>query len=196
MHVDKKRISIQGWYHGAAPPPGSDVATIAQLTSARALNAEASVFAALSPSIGALKAEDYESLSEFISVAYLKPNVVKQLRQQFNREGSVQLLNFIRSEYADKFSESVRCSFAGLPAPSRPSRAPRLLSIACAQHTCAAKRIFLRLNHHADRRSGCGGWSRQWRACVARRWRQFALASGRASAHAAFPPVQAGHRGG
>jgi hypothetical protein len=110
MNVDKKRISIQGWYHGAAPPTGSDVATIAQLTSARALHAEASVFSALSPSSGALKADDYERLSEFISVAYLKPSVVKQLRQQFDREGSVQLLNFIRSEYADKFSESVRCA--------------------------------------------------------------------------------------
>jgi hypothetical protein len=108
MNVDKKRISIQGWYHGAAPPPGSDVATIAQLTSARALNADAAVFTTLSPSRGLLKAEDYESLSEFVSVAYLKPQVVRQLRQQFEREGSVQLRNFIRSEYADKFSESVR----------------------------------------------------------------------------------------
>ena len=135
MHVDKKRISIQGWYHGAAPPPGSDVATIAQLTSARALNAEASVFAALSPSIGVLKAEYYESLSEFISVAYLKPNVVKQLRQQFHREGSVQLLNFIRSEYADKFSESVRCSFAGLPAPSHRLARPSLaVDRLCSAH--------------------------------------------------------------
>jgi hypothetical protein len=115
MRVDKKRISIQGWYHGAAPPPGSDVATIAQLTSARALNAEAAVFSALNSSRAALKASDYESLSEFISVAYLKPAVVKQLRQQFDREGSVQLLNFIRSEYAHKFNESVRLASSFLP---------------------------------------------------------------------------------
>ena len=111
MNVDKKRISIQGWYHGAAPPPGSDVATIAQLTSARALNAEAAVFAALTPSRGSLKADDYESLSKFISVAYLKPHVVKQLRQQFDRDGSLQLRNFSRCEDADKFSESVRRCF-------------------------------------------------------------------------------------
>ncbi len=110
MNVDKKRVSIQGWFHGAAPPPGSDVATIAQLTTARALNAEAAVFTALSPSHGSLAAEDYESLSEFVSVDYLKPHIVKQLRREFDREGSVQLRNFIRSEYADKFRESVRCS--------------------------------------------------------------------------------------
>jgi hypothetical protein len=111
MNIDKKRISIQGWYHGIAAPPGSDVATIAQLTSARALNAQAAVFSALSPPRGTLKAEDFENLSEFISFAYLKPGVVKQLRQRFDEEGSLQLLNFIRSEYADKFSESVRCFF-------------------------------------------------------------------------------------
>jgi hypothetical protein len=108
MNVDKKRISIQGWYHGAAPPPGSDVATIAQLTSARALNAHAAVFSALNPTRGALTAQDYENLSEFVCVTYLKPAVVKQLRQQFEREGSLQLRRFVRAEYADKFSESVR----------------------------------------------------------------------------------------
>ena len=84
------------------------VVEVEQLTSARALNAEAAIFSELNSSRGVLKADDYERLSEFISLAYLKPKVVKQLRQQFDREGSVQLLNFIRSEYADKFSESVR----------------------------------------------------------------------------------------
>ena len=131
MNVDKKRISIQGWYHGSSPPAGSDIATIAQLTSARALNADAAVFSPvhLHGARAALTAEDFESLSAFISLAYLKPSVVKQLRQQFDRDGSVQLRHFIRAEYADKFSESVRPPLLHIPnCPLFPSarRLPRV----------------------------------------------------------------------
>ena len=120
MNVDKKRISIQGWYHGASPPAGSDIATTAQLTSARALNADAAVFSPVQPPHGALKASDFETLSAFICVAYLKPGVVKQLRQQFDRDGSVQLRHFIRAEYADKFGESVRAVHLPLAAAAPP----------------------------------------------------------------------------
>jgi len=100
------RLSIQGWYHAAAPPEGAEMASLNQLKSnnselafeAQAVNAAADA--------SAIDESDARVLRAWITDAYLQPANLANIRKQFTESGSVQLKRFLRESVAASLGAS------------------------------------------------------------------------------------------
>eukprot|EP00045_Choanoeca_perplexa_P016310 m.218754 g.218754 ORF g.218754 m.218754 type:complete len:574 (+) comp17223_c0_seq2:97-1818(+) len=103
MRDGSPRLSIQGWYHGPAPPPGGDMASLNQLKVAK-LDEQPFVPLAqpeVSPS-SSLSPEEMEVLSAYLNPTYLKPDSIKAMAERFQEESSIQLRNFLAAKPAQR----------------------------------------------------------------------------------------------
>jgi Rps23 Pro-64 3,4-dihydroxylase Tpa1-like proline 4-hydroxylase len=120
----KPRLSISGWYHAPAPPPGAEsTASLAQLklapgadavrehaafveeegekkAAAAAAAASAAAEAAASAAATAATARDPDEkdlalLARYVAPAYLEPRAWDAVRRKFEADGSVQLHGFL-----------------------------------------------------------------------------------------------------
>ena len=135
---DKPRLSIQGWYHAAEPPKGSEQATLTQLQARQDddvadfvpfPSAVADVIAAAAAAthaddkgkgVAVDEEEDDDGeplgpdeadlayLSRWINPEYLRPENVAQIREKMEEDSSVQMREFLRPEVAAAIRSSTR----------------------------------------------------------------------------------------
>jgi Rps23 Pro-64 3,4-dihydroxylase Tpa1-like proline 4-hydroxylase len=105
----KPRLSISGWYHGAAPPTGADSAHLKQVASLgpnklyRPIKVLPSSKKHLKPSKSApLCVDDISYLATFVNRSYLSANILDQLREVFADQGSLLLHSFLNSDINEK----------------------------------------------------------------------------------------------
>ena len=99
------RLSLQGWFHAAKPPPGAEEAS--SLSTLKDLKTDPTVFDALPASVPEggvteLSAEDVAFLSAYVNAEYLKPESVEKIRQKFAQDGVVQLRDFLLKDVAGR----------------------------------------------------------------------------------------------
>lgn len=85
---DKTRYSISGWFHGAPlprPPPARDIL----------------------PPLQPLTASTSIDLSEWVNAVYLKPATIRQIKQHFIEQGSVQLHSFLLPERYEALAKAL-----------------------------------------------------------------------------------------
>lgn len=112
---EKPRLSISGWYHGAAPPVGADSAHLSQVASLgpnkrfrpiRALSSSSSSKKSSKASkSAALSVEDSSFLAAVINRSYLSPTVLDQLLEVFSDQGSLLLHSFLSSDISEKIQK-------------------------------------------------------------------------------------------
>jgi hypothetical protein len=120
----KPRISISGWYHRDTPPEGFEHASLNQLQSRKGED-DKSPFDPLPSSAEnerkqaetkegedeeenfELAAEEVEFLSKYISAAYLRPDMMKKMNEQFCEDSSVQLREFLRPDIAQPLTQLI-----------------------------------------------------------------------------------------
>lgn len=101
--ADRPRISIQGWFHSADAPAGTDQATLGQL---QAMISEQGA-AIVDTVSGELTREDKESLASWVNPMYLRKNIIKQVASKFGDDCSIVLNNFVNTEAADALLTSM-----------------------------------------------------------------------------------------
>lgn len=125
------RLSIQGWYHAAAPPVGAESASLNQLKQAavqnRALYLPVDVGGPCPeeedpPDAWHMSAEDRALLTGFVNPLYLREDMVAQIREQFCNESCVQLKSFLDPALFAVVQESVHAAdeLDGLIGDERP----------------------------------------------------------------------------
>ena len=120
----KPRISISGWYHRDTPPEGFEHASLNQLQSRKGED-DKSPFDPLPTSAEneakqqeeekeeedeenfELAPEEIEFLSKYISAAYLRPDMMKKMNEQFCEDSSVQLREFLRADIAQPLTQLI-----------------------------------------------------------------------------------------
>jgi Rps23 Pro-64 3,4-dihydroxylase Tpa1-like proline 4-hydroxylase len=124
VFADKPRVSISGWYHGEAPPLGSDMASLGQIMSkgndetpfqkidygsviSDGLAANKSKKISKGSIQGkknkthALTDADLENLHQLLNPEYLKKSVIREINNAFCNESSIQLKDFLRADIAE-----------------------------------------------------------------------------------------------
>ena len=162
------RLSIQGWYHAAAAPDGSELASLSQLkaigtasdrlyaplagATAQPPHPEAEVGAEAESRIQqawALSDEDRCFLSEWVQPAYLQPPTIAKVRQQFADEGAIQLQRFLKEERAAEIGGTLTArddaDFGTRSWPRGPRSTPPAYDIG--------------VTDPAREQTGSGGWS-------------------------------------
>eukprot|EP01063_Lacrimia_lanifica_P008691 TRINITY_DN15737_c0_g1_i1.p1 TRINITY_DN15737_c0_g1~~TRINITY_DN15737_c0_g1_i1.p1 ORF type:complete len:573 (+),score=217.31 TRINITY_DN15737_c0_g1_i1:86-1804(+) len=102
------RLSLQGWFHAAAPPAGFEEKS--SLSMLKDLTKEPTKFAPLPcpipaggiPSLDGLTSEDLRYLQQYIAPEYLKVTAVEQVKQKFASSGVLRLANFLLKPVAEK----------------------------------------------------------------------------------------------
>ncbi|CAG9467369.1 unnamed protein product [Pedinophyceae sp. YPF-701] len=107
----KPRLAIQGWFHAAEKPKGTEKATLAQLTARSATEAaerfvarkaRGGVSGGVSSFVSTLTKAERALLEEFVNPEYLRDDVLRQTREKFEAgEDSIQLGGFLRADVAD-----------------------------------------------------------------------------------------------
>lgn len=100
---DRPRLSLQGWYHGAMPPDNIQEATLQRLKTLGG-NPDSEEYTAYpahtrpspSSSRNMFKEEDRIYLSKYLQSAYLTPLAIKDMRERFQEDSSIQLRNFFQ----------------------------------------------------------------------------------------------------
>lgn len=126
---DKPRLSIQGWYHAATPPKGSNFASLQQILTKDELDSlpftplPSNIYSSL-PSNEQLmipKQFDPETLSitdllpqvdidrllQWMNPTYLTLQSIQQIQQQFQSDSSIQLHNFLNHEVSQLILENL-----------------------------------------------------------------------------------------
>eukprot|EP00966_Prymnesium_polylepis_P071865 1668874-Prymnesium_polylepis.1 len=107
------RLSVSGWFHAAAPPPGSDTnASLAQLQAARKGGASAAAVPprALPPLGPALTPKQQKQLATLINPTYLHASTITAVRQQLEEQGAMQLSDFVNPAVAAAISHAARAA--------------------------------------------------------------------------------------
>ncbi|KAK2080949.1 hypothetical protein QBZ16_000803 [Prototheca wickerhamii] len=108
---DRPRMSIQGWYHRAAPPSNSERATLRQLQlQGGAMQGPFSKYPDNTPAEADMEGQpipeaDLVTLRRFMNPAYLDPATWPKVFARFREEGSVQLQSFLRRDVAARLAE-------------------------------------------------------------------------------------------
>ena len=119
---DKWRISIQGWYHAAAPPADAHLASIRQLTATASelAHAHKPPFAPLAFARDAadgdadafepmdLAPADLVELAAWVNPTYLDEAGIDAILEKVSESGSVQLHNFLLPERHSKLLQALR----------------------------------------------------------------------------------------
>jgi Rps23 Pro-64 3,4-dihydroxylase Tpa1-like proline 4-hydroxylase len=112
----RPRLSLQGWYHAVDPPSKIESATLHRLKNRESHDTAATRFQPFpSPTVAAaasasdrvtLTEADKTYLSNFIQEVYLKPESIKDIRNRFEEDSSVQLREFLVSDWIEKIWSS------------------------------------------------------------------------------------------
>ncbi|KAL4426531.1 hypothetical protein ABPG77_008389 [Micractinium sp. CCAP 211/92] len=110
---DRPRMSIQGWFHSDAPPDRAELATRNQLQ----LRAGADTVTDFQPFIGGstageLGAEELAVLGKYVNPSYLQEGNWEKVLAKFKEDGSVQLQNFLKKEWAEQVAQAVAAADA------------------------------------------------------------------------------------
>lgn len=110
---DRPRMSIQGWFHSDVPPDGAELATRSQLQ----LRAGADTLAHFQPfsggsAAGELGAEELAALGKYVNPSYLQEGNWDKVLAKFKEDGSVQLHNFLKKEWAEQVAQAVAAADA------------------------------------------------------------------------------------
>lgn len=113
VFCDRPRLTIQGWFHAKDPPCQREEATLNRLKSTAKGEDTEGPFSLISydeseTQNSALTEADIIYLSSFINDTYLKEEAIKEIREQFEEDSSVQLRNFIRSDVASKINNACK----------------------------------------------------------------------------------------
>lgn len=126
----KPRLSISGWYHAPAPPPGAEsTASLAQLKLAPGADAvrehaafaeeeegkktkEAASAAATEATARDPDEKDLALLARYVAPAYLEPRAWDAVRRKFEADGSVQLHGFLKPSIAQAVVRAARSADA------------------------------------------------------------------------------------
>eukprot|EP00698_Gefionella_okellyi_P024849 TRINITY_DN8881_c0_g1_i1.p1 TRINITY_DN8881_c0_g1~~TRINITY_DN8881_c0_g1_i1.p1 ORF type:complete len:559 (-),score=130.78 TRINITY_DN8881_c0_g1_i1:544-2220(-) len=109
---EKRRLSIQGWFHAAELPANREIASIKQLTT-RVIDTAAG----FAPLLGTaaevnsndlLSSSDRQLLAHWLEAAYLKDETLSSVAAMFASEGSVQLHAFLRKDIAARLRTLLR----------------------------------------------------------------------------------------
>ena len=98
-----------GWFHAKDPPLQKEGATLNRLKStAKGEDTEGPfsslTYDTLDTKNSALTETDIMYLSAFINDTYLKKEAIKEIREQFEEDSSVQLRNFLKSDLASRIN--------------------------------------------------------------------------------------------
>jgi prolyl 3-hydroxylase /prolyl 3,4-dihydroxylase len=120
---DKPRLSIQGWYHAASPPQGSNFASLQQILTKDELDSlpftplPDDPYALLPSPLPAtdthtaltalLSQADIDRLMQWMDPSYLTLDSMKKIQKQFQRESSIQLHHFLNSEVSQLVVENL-----------------------------------------------------------------------------------------
>lgn len=108
----KMRLSISGWYHAATPPQkAEELASLNQLQTRQDV-ASGSAFVPLptvsSPSTDEAAAAAKALLASWVNPTYLGPGAMAQIKEQFEKDGSVLLHGFLVPALAQKAATLLR----------------------------------------------------------------------------------------
>lgn len=132
---DRPRLSLQGWYHASTEPNNIQDATLQRLKAVRKKDSshdtEDEAFEAYSdesPSSEAkqmdeegkdaavaagsrtdqedLSEADRKYLSQYLDETYLKPEALKEMKECFEDESSIQLRHFLQDKWVDRLSKA------------------------------------------------------------------------------------------
>ncbi|EDQ90687.1 uncharacterized protein MONBRDRAFT_16204, partial [Monosiga brevicollis MX1] len=115
MREGSPRLSIQGWFHAASEPEGTEMASLNQLKIARAETEAPVSIPGLTPKPEPQTAPDSEPpavdteltaderayLARFLNEAYLKDDALQALSAKFEDESSLQLRKFLHPSLGD-----------------------------------------------------------------------------------------------
>jgi len=112
---DRPRLSLQGWYHAADLPKQIESATLQQL---KTVGDDQEPYTAIQYPTPApaeskrdgsppeLSSEHCRYLSEYLHETYLTKEAIKNIREQFEEDSSVQLRNFFRDEWINRINSA------------------------------------------------------------------------------------------
>jgi hypothetical protein len=123
----RPRLSIQGWYHAATTPQHMEEATLSQLKSRGGEDNTEGDFAVFEQSESAkangdhkmdpdddgtaevttLSKSDHDFLVQYLNETYLSPASIKEIRERFEEDSSVQLRQFLKKEWIQKLDNSM-----------------------------------------------------------------------------------------
>ena len=118
VFCDKPRLSIQGWYHAKEAPAEMQNATLNRLKATGAGEDTEGAFIAFDsgPAEGivseaengmpSLLAEDKKFLSQYIDDTYLSDKSIKEIRECFEAESSVQLRHFLNESWEKRLKKA------------------------------------------------------------------------------------------
>eukprot|EP01064_Diplonema_japonicum_P036150 TRINITY_DN8038_c3_g1_i1.p1 TRINITY_DN8038_c3_g1~~TRINITY_DN8038_c3_g1_i1.p1 ORF type:complete len:543 (+),score=191.14 TRINITY_DN8038_c3_g1_i1:47-1675(+) len=103
LQDDTPRLSLQGWFHSAKPPPNAEETS--SLAMLKDLKKEPTVFGPLKEPIpegglDSLTKKDIAFLEKYVNEEYMKPESWEKIRKKFAEDGSVQLMSFLKKELA------------------------------------------------------------------------------------------------
>lgn len=120
---DRPRLSIQGWYHAAAMPEGMAEATLCRLKSTeKGEDTEGNFQAYAETEDNVKEAEeetslskgDYDFLVQYLNETYLSEQSIKDIRERFEEESSVQLRKFLKKEWIEKLDGAMKTEDANV----------------------------------------------------------------------------------
>ena len=117
MAQDKPRLSISGWFHAAEPPPSHGASSLQQIKNSqklpRQVSSKGSSGGKILPSKEWISDAEQAYLAAWINPIYLRPDNFKLLKEKFDSEKAVQLIDFLKPDVAEKIRERI----AGVTGP-------------------------------------------------------------------------------
>lgn len=103
---ERPRLSIQGWYHAKETPQHMEEATLSRLKSTGKGEDTEGDFVSFgegkSSQESCLSKSDRQYLSKYINKTYLTEQSIKEIRERFEEDSSVQLRHFLSKEWVEK----------------------------------------------------------------------------------------------
>eukprot|EP00039_Didymoeca_costata_P033108 m.40734 g.40734 ORF g.40734 m.40734 type:complete len:532 (-) comp9701_c0_seq2:1017-2612(-) len=100
------RLSIQGWFHGASPPPGNENASLSQLKANSESALEFQTLSIPKSNIGEFTPEELKYLEDFINPTYLKSSAIGDICKEFEEDSCIKLHKFLHEDVADKITKA------------------------------------------------------------------------------------------
>mmetsp|Transcript_7987 Transcript_7987/g.12224 ORF Transcript_7987/g.12224 Transcript_7987/m.12224 type:complete len:567 (-) Transcript_7987:279-1979(-) len=113
VYGERPRLSIQGWYHAQELPEGMENASLNRLKSTGKGEDTDGAFNNFEGIRGdivedeVLSEKDNKFLAKYINETYLSKESIKDIRERFEEDSSVQLRKFLKQEWMHKLDKSI-----------------------------------------------------------------------------------------
>lgn len=114
VYGERPRLSIQGWYHAQKLPEGMENASLNRLKSTGKGEDTDGAFNNFEDVRGdivedeVLSEKDSKFLAKYINETYLSKESIKDIRERFEEDSSVQLRKFLKQEWMHKLDRSTK----------------------------------------------------------------------------------------